>query len=149
MAAKFRPQFNQTIKLLQFSKLYKFKGKSPDEWMERLHVAATKCNYKEIDRQLMEQFIHGLNDRNMLDEVIRELTAKNNDEQMTSEGVLAWMKRVEAQWAQAAILNDITELHQFDKTKLAQQPKGRQMRNTTNTPTQRQSCRYCSGIHVP
>ena len=41
----------------------------------------------------------------MLDEVIRELTAKSNDEQMTSEGVLVWAKRVEVQRVKAAILN--------------------------------------------
>ena len=45
----------------------------------------------------------------MLDEIIRELTTKNNDEQMSSEGVLAWAKRIEVQRAQASILNDITE----------------------------------------
>ena len=56
----------------------------------------------------------------MLDEVIRELTARSNDEQMTSEGVLAWAKRVEVQRAQAANLNDITESCQFDKITMAQ-----------------------------
>ena len=35
-----------------------------------------ECSYREIDNQLKEQFIHGLNDKVMLDEVIRELTAK-------------------------------------------------------------------------
>ena len=53
----------------------------------------------------------------MLDEVIRELTTKSNDEQTTSKDVLAWAKRVEVQQAQAAILNDITESHKFDKIK--------------------------------
>ena len=43
-------------------------------------MAADECNYKEIDQQLKEQFIHGLNDKTMLEEVIRELTARNNDE---------------------------------------------------------------------
>ena len=60
--------------------------------MGRLHVAAAECNYREIDRQLKEQFIHRLNDKDMLDEVIRELTAKSNDEQMTGEGILAWAR---------------------------------------------------------
>ena len=32
----------------------------------RLHVVAAECNYREIDRQLKEQFIHGLNDKVML-----------------------------------------------------------------------------------
>ena len=82
LAAKFKPQY-ETIKSLQFQKLYRLEGKSADEWMGRLHVAATKCNYRELDRQLREQFIHGLNDKVMLDEIIRELTTKNNDEQIT------------------------------------------------------------------
>ena len=60
--------------------------------MERLCVVTAECNYRELDRQLKEQFIHGLNDKLMLDEIIRELTTKFNDEQVTSEGVLTWTK---------------------------------------------------------
>ena len=109
LAAKFRPQYNQTIKLLQFRQLHGIEGEGVDEWMGRLHMVAAECGYKEIDRQLKERFIHGLNDKGMLGEIIKELTIKSNDEQTTSEGVLAWVKRVEAQRAQATILNDIME----------------------------------------
>ena len=124
LAAKFRPQYNETIKSLQFRKLCRIEGKSADEWMGRLHVvAATECNYREPDRQLKEQFIHGLNDRFMLDEIIRELTTKNNDEQVTSECVLTWAKRIEVQRAQATVLNDTTELCQFDKIRVTQNQK--------------------------
>ena len=62
LAAKFRPQYNQTIKSLQFRQLHRVEGKGVDEWMERLHVVALECGYREIDRQLKEQFIHSLND---------------------------------------------------------------------------------------
>ena len=72
LAAKFKPQFNETIKLLQFRKLYRFEGESAEEWMGRLRIAVAKCNYKEIDRQLKEQFIHGLNNKAMLDDIERE-----------------------------------------------------------------------------
>ena len=58
----------------------------------------------------------------MLDEVIRELTAKNNNEQTNSKDVLVWAKRIKAQWAQAAILSDITESQIFDKVKMFQKP---------------------------
>ena len=85
--------------------------------MGRLHTAAAECNYKEIDHQLKEQFIHGLNNKTMLDEVIRELTTKNINEQITSEETFIWAKRVEVQRAQAAILSDITESQKFDKVK--------------------------------
>ena len=76
LAAKFKPQFNETIKSLQFRKSYRFEGKSAEEWMGRLHMMMAECSYREVDQQLKEQFIHGLNDKVMLEEVIRELTAK-------------------------------------------------------------------------
>ena len=64
--------------------------------MGRLCVAVAECNSRELDRQLKEQFIHGLNDKVMLDETIRELTTKNSNEQVTSEGMLICTKRTEA-----------------------------------------------------
>ena len=50
LAAKFKPQFNETIKSLQFWKLHRFKCKSTEEWMGRLGIAVVECNYKEVDR---------------------------------------------------------------------------------------------------
>ena len=125
LATKFRAQYNQTIKSLQFRQLHRVEGEGVDEWMGRLHVAAAECGYKEIDRQLKEQFIHGLNDKDMLGKIIKELTTKSNVKQTTSEGVLVWVKRVEAQRAQATIINDITEKCHFNKVKIAQQTKDR------------------------
>ena len=147
LATKFRTQFNK--KLLQYRKLCRFEGESAEEWMGRLCVAVAECNYREVDGQLKEQFIHGLNDKMMLDEVIRELTAKSNNKQTTSENVSVWAKRVEAQWAQAAILNDIAESHKFDKTKMAQKPKSSWDRETTHPTSHRWLCRYCGGNHMP
>ena len=85
----------------------------------------------------------------MLEEVIRELTARNNDEQTTSKGVLAWAKRIGVQQVQAAILNDITETCQFNKINMASKTMGRQVRQALKTTLNRWPCRYCSGIHVP
>ena len=53
----------------------------------------------------------------MLDEVIRELTTKNINQQMTSEDMLIWAKRVETQRVQAAIFCDITKSQKFEKSK--------------------------------
>ena len=39
-------------------------------------------------------------------------------------------QRVEVQWVQAAILNGITKLCQFDKIKMAQKSKDSQIRQT-------------------
>ena len=43
---------------------------------------------------------------------IKELTASKNDDHITCVGVLAWAKRVEAQRAQTAVLNTLTESKQ-------------------------------------
>ena len=89
LATKFKPQYNKTVKFLQFRKLYRLENESADEWIGRLCVAAAECNYRELDRQLKEQFIHGLNKKCMLDEIIRELTTKNNDEQVDQWGCVS------------------------------------------------------------
>ena len=52
LTSKFKPQFNETVKLLQFRKLSRNDGGKIEEWMGRLRVAAIECNYQEVDRQL-------------------------------------------------------------------------------------------------
>ena len=89
----------------------------------RLQVAAVECNYQELNRQLKEQFIHSLNDKCMLEEIIQELMVTKNDDHIMGGGVLAWTKRVEAQRAQAAVLNTLTESRQFDQIKLFKKVK--------------------------
>ena len=116
---KCKPQYNETIKSLQFRKLYRYDDENVEEWMGRQWVAAVECNYQEVDRQLKEQFIHGLNDKGMLREIIKELKATKNDDLITSGGVLAWVKRVEAQRAQATVLNTLTKSRQFDKINIS------------------------------
>ena len=118
LANKFQPQYNETIKSLQFRKLCQLESENVEEWLGRLFVAAVECNYSEIDRQLKEQFIHG-----MLEEIIKELTTTKDGDQITSEGVLAWAKRVEVQRAQAVVLNTIMESRHLDKVKVVKKPK--------------------------
>ena len=62
------------IKSLQFCKLIRLNGENAEEWMGRLWLSSIECNYKEEGRQLREQFIHDLNDTEMLGEIIKELT---------------------------------------------------------------------------
>ena len=38
--------------------------------MGRLQTKATKCDYKEDDRELREQFIHWLHDEGMMSEIL-------------------------------------------------------------------------------
>ena len=82
----------------------------------------------------------------MLDKVITELTANVKNQQTTSEDVLVWAKRIEAQ---AAILNNITESQKFEKVKMAQRPKTKQDVETKNPVYHKWPCKYCGGSHVP
>ena len=147
---KFKPQYNETIRSLQFRKLCRYEDENVEEWMGRLWVAVVECNYQEINRQLKEQFIHGLNDKSMLEEIIKELTTARNDDRITSGGVLAWAKRVEVQRVQVAVLSRITESRQFDKLKVSIKEK----ESKTKPPmqqnsTSQQPCRYCGRIDLP
>ena len=90
--SKFRPQFNKTIKSLQLRKLCINDRENAEEWMRRLRLTVAECNYQELDRQLKEQFIHGLNEKDMLGEIIKELTASRGNGHITSGNVLAWAK---------------------------------------------------------
>ena len=66
ITSKFRPLFTENIKSLQFCKLSR-KGEEN---------AAIECSYQEIDRQLKGQFIHRLNDMEMLEEIIPQLSVQ-------------------------------------------------------------------------
>ena len=50
LRSMFRPQFNETIKLLQFWKLCRKDGENAEEWMGRLRITAVECSYQELDR---------------------------------------------------------------------------------------------------
>ena len=92
-------------------------NENTEEWIGRIWLAAVGFNYIEIDRQLKEQFIHGLNDNEMISEITRELTKKEENKILTSHQVLAWAKRTEAQRAQSAIINSLSKTKDFDRIK--------------------------------
>ena len=66
-----------------------------------------------------------------------------------SEDVLVWARRIKAQWAQAAILSDITDSQKFDKVKMVQNTKARWDIETMHQAHYKQPCKYCGGSHVP
>ena len=47
---KFNPQFNETIRSLQFHKLSRQTKENAEEWMDRLRLTVVECNYREVDR---------------------------------------------------------------------------------------------------
>ena len=89
---KFKFQFNETIKSLLFHKLSKQAKENTEEWMGMLRLAVVECTYREVGKQLKKQFIHGLNDNDMLTEIIREVTKAEESTDITSKQVLGCAK---------------------------------------------------------
>ena len=81
--------------------------------MGRLRTATVKCNYKVTDRQLKEQFICGLNNSEILTEIIRELTKSYENMMLPRKHVLTRMNRVEAQGAKAVVNNSLHEVQKL------------------------------------
>ena len=64
--------------------------------MRIIRFAAIECNNKETDRQLKKQFIHALNDNDMLLEIITELTKMEEGSDVKSKQVLVWAKKAQS-----------------------------------------------------
>ena len=88
---KFKSQYNETMKLLQFCILVRQHNKSMEELMGRLRTAAMEYNHNKVDRHL-KQFIHELNDQEKLKEIIREVTKSDENLMIPTEHVLIWIK---------------------------------------------------------
>ena len=63
--------------------------------MHKVRLAAVECSYTEVGRQLKKQFILGLNNNDMLVEIIWELIKTEGNKDMISQQVLTGPKRVE------------------------------------------------------
>ena len=140
LTKRFRPQFNERIKSLQFCMLSRQDGENAEEWMGRLWLLAIECSYKEPDKQLKGQFIHSLNDTDMLGEIIQELTKIHENTEITCENVLSWAKRVDTQIVQSA--------KEFDKLKVVRNSYKGSIRGPTQTKmTTEHMCRYCGSSY--
>ena len=71
-------------------------------------MKVAEWNYKEYDRLLREQFINGLDDKDMINAILREVSGLNI-EHAIREGVLFWFHRMEVQRSQKVVINSIIE----------------------------------------
>ena len=147
---KFRPQFSEMIKSLQVCTFIRHNWENAEEWMGRIWLSAIECNYKEIDRQLKEEFIYVLNDTEILGELIKELTKICENEEITRENVLSWVKRVEVQKGQSSIMNSLTQVKEFDKLKVVKSTYKESPRRYRQTKMPaKQTSKYCGSSYPP
>ena len=62
-------------------------------------IKANDCEKKEKDWRLKEQFINGINNDNIITDIIQELTAVKKTSEITNEHKLAWTRITEAKRA--------------------------------------------------
>ena len=74
-----------------------------------LRTKAAKCQYKEYNRLLTQQFISWHNDDGMVNEILKEAATLQDIEDAMNEHVLLWIQRVEAQRVKKLALNKIKE----------------------------------------
>ena len=70
LSNKFKPCVNRIVLTLQFHKLKTECHESVQEWMDKWQTKEAKCGLKEYDRELMEQFIHGLDNEGIIHEIL-------------------------------------------------------------------------------
>ena len=63
--------------------------------MGRLHVKAAQSNYKEHNRRLKEEIINDIGIEEIMQEIIKELTAQRNTQNVDREHGLVWFQAME------------------------------------------------------
>ena len=54
------------------------KSENVQEWIKRLTLVAKECKYPELDRQVKEQFICGINSEDMQRKIDSEIKVTSN-----------------------------------------------------------------------
>ena len=98
---------------LQYCKLIEELKGNTKEWMENLGTK-NECDYKEKDRRLKDKFINDINDDDTMTKIIMELTTFKKTNEIPSEQVLYWARRMEVQIAQKVILDEKKESKEYD-----------------------------------
>ena len=67
--------------------------------MDHFWIKVKKCDYKGNGRRLKEQFTNSKINDDMITEIMQEFMAGTNTNEVTSEQILAWARKVGVQRA--------------------------------------------------
>ena len=101
LGEKFKQQYNETTY----------------ELMGRLQIKTIEYKYQEYDSRLKEQFKNILNDETITVKIIKELTSLKDASEVSSDQALIWDLRVEVQWVQKAVLDNMRQKRLWCNTK--------------------------------
>ena len=104
--------------------------------MGRLQIKMAGHEYREYDWLLIEQVIGGLNNEGPINEILTEVTTKENIEEATSECILSQVCRVQVQRAHRSALNSINEAKDFEAI-------WQNTKKHTHETSHNDKCKYC------
>ena len=143
----FRPESNHTLSRFKFRGMKQKQGQSCDTYMSELRLSIVECRYPEIvqDELLKDQFIFGLNIKEIQDHLLGEIKAED-----PSEKCLLESRKIESKIEQRKLLGIKTAMtydtihsnnnRGRDKSRNKGGPRGRSGSNIRN-------CKYCGKSH--
>ena len=99
---------------LQYCKLHRKENESMKEWMDRFCIKPAECYQKEYKRWFKEQFMKGIDDEQVMEEIIKELTAWKKHVRNTINTYWCRAQRVEVQRVQKRMLDKMKNIKDFD-----------------------------------
>ena len=85
----------------------------------------------------------------MMTEIRRELTAIKKTNEITSKEVLAWVRRVEAQTAQKALIETTKEIEEFNAMRRHELNNSDIDKGKVGQRATCNNCKFCGKAHVP
>ena len=74
LSNKMKPHHNHIILSLQYQKLCRKGNESVQEWMGRVWTKVAMCKYRQPNRLLAQQFVVGIKDDDITDDLLKEVT---------------------------------------------------------------------------
>ena len=142
LSHKFKPCHNRIVLSLQCIKLKRKSHESAQEWADRLQKKSAEYDYNEHDRKITEKFSHGLHNKGMINEILREGSVVEDINDTPSEWVLLWAQRVEAQSAGGILQHKRGQWLCIKQTKYARQDS-----EICRKQKWVENCKYCRLEH--
>ena len=93
LSKKFKPQYNETKKSLQFHKLVRKHNKNTERMDGQRQTSNSSYGMQlSSGEQLKVQFIHGLNEHGLMVEIIKELIKTEENKDVTRNEILQWTR---------------------------------------------------------
>ena len=149
LSDKLKPHYNRRIFTLQYCKWKREQDQNAEEWIGHFRIKANECGYKEKDKILKEQLINGINDDDMMTDIMKT-NCDQEDKWNHQQAGISMARKVEAQRA-LKMLIEVTKCKKIDVVKKQRQKKTNNSFDRTKASRREthNDCKYCGSTHEP